>query len=132
MMAAAAATAVRVVLVEDDPDASDAMVRVLRKAGFEVESCGSAGAALVELEMGQKPAAAIIDLGLPDATGDLVLWRIRRDYAKDVPVAVISGRPDLLARPELQRELPDAIFAKPLDLRAVVAWLRRVVPLASA
>ena len=126
MMAAAAATAVKLLLVEDDADASEAITRVLRKSGFEVEWCSSAGAALVELETGPKPAAAIVDLGLPDATGDLVLWRIRRDYARDVPVAVISGRPDLLARPELQREVPDAVFPKPLDLKAVVAWLKSV------
>ena len=125
-MAPASATAVKLLLVEDDPDAGDAIVRVLRKSGFDVEWCNCAGAALVELEMGPKPAAAIIDLGLPDATGDLVLWRIRRDYARDVPVAVISGRPDLLARPELQREVPDAVFPKPLDLKAVVAWLKSV------
>jgi DNA-binding response OmpR family regulator len=125
-MMAAAATAVRLWLVEDDPDSSDAISRVLRKSGFEVEWCSSAGAALVELEMGHKPAAAIIDLGLPDATGDIVLWRIRRDFARDVPVAVISGRPDLLSRPELRREAPDAVFAKPLDFKAVVAWLKSV------
>jgi DNA-binding response OmpR family regulator len=126
MMAAAAATAVRLLLVEDDPDAGEAVARVLRRSGFDVEWCNSAGAALVELEMGAKPAAAIIDLGLPDATGDIVLWRLRRDYARDVPVAVISGRPDLLSRPELRREAPDAVFAKPLDLKAVVAWLKSV------
>ena len=108
MMAAAAATAVKVLLVEDDPDASDAIVRALRKQGFEVDAAGSAGAALVRLEVSARPAAAIIDLRLPDASGSLILWRIRRDYGRDVPVAVVTGLPDPDHRPELVREQPDA------------------------
>jgi DNA-binding response OmpR family regulator len=125
-MMMAAATAMKLLLVEDDPDASDVITRALHKAGFEVEPCRSAGAALVELEMCPRPAAAIIDLGLPDATGDIVLWRIRRDYARDVPIAVITGRPDPFLRPELQRDPPDVVFPKPVDLKALVAWLKSV------
>jgi DNA-binding response OmpR family regulator len=121
-----AATAVRLSLVEDDPDAADAMSRVLRREGFEVEWCRSAGAALVELELHAKPAAAIIDLGLPDAHGGIILWRIRRDYGREVPIAVVTGKPDPLHRPELVREPPDVLFPKPLDLRALVAWLKSV------
>ena len=120
------ATAVKLLLVEDDPDSADVMTRALRKAGFDVDLCISAGAALVELELSPRPAAAIVDLGLPDAAGEIVLWRIRRDYARDVPVAVVTGSPDPLARRDLQRERPDMIFPKPVDLGALVAWLKSV------
>ena len=126
MMTAAAATAVKVLLVEDDPEASDAISRVLRKQGFEVDAVGSAGAALVLLEVRPKPAAAIIDLRLPDANGSLILWRIRRDHGRSVPVAVVTGLPDPEHRPELTREPPDVIFPKPLNLKSLVAWLRSV------
>ena len=126
MMAAAAATAVRLLLVEDDPDSRDAISRALRKQGFEVDVAQSAGAALVRLEVAPKPQAAVIDLRLPDANGGIVLWRIRREYGRTVPVAVVTGVPDPLARPELVREQPDVIFPKPLNLKALVAWLKCV------
>lgn len=126
MMAAAAATAVQTLLVEDDPDAADAITRVLQRAGFDVEWCQSAGAALLALEVSPKPAAAIIDLRLPDASGGIVLWRIRRDFGKSVPVAVVTGVPDPLAQPHLVREPPDAVFPKPLNLKALAAWLKSV------
>src|SRR3954464_5502535 len=67
------ATAVKLLLVEDDADTADVMTRALRKAGFDVDLCISAGAALVELELSPRPAAAIVDLGLPDAAGEIVL-----------------------------------------------------------
>jgi DNA-binding response OmpR family regulator len=126
MMMAAVASAVRLLLVEDDPDASEAISLVLGRQGFEVEWCQSAGAALVKLEVDPKPAAAIIDLGLPDATGAIVLWRIRRDYGRDVPVAVVTGQRDPLAQPHLVREPPDVVFTKPVDLNALAAWLKSV------
>ena len=55
-----------------------------------------------------------------------MLWRIRRDYGKSVPVAVVTGVADPLTRPELVREQPDRLFAKPVDLRELVAWLKSV------
>lgn len=125
-MMMAAITAVKLLLVEDDPDTGDVMARAFRKAGFEVDLCVSAGAALVELEMSPRPAAAVIDLGLPDAAGEIVLWRIRRDYARDVPVAVVTGAAEPLSRRDLQREQPDVIFPKPVDLKALVDWLKSV------
>lgn len=126
MMAASAATAVRLLLVEDDPDSRDAIARALRKQGFHVDVTGSAGAALVRLEVAPKPAAAVIDLRLPDGNGSIVLWRIRREYGRTVPVAVVTGAPDPLSRPELVREQPDVIFPKPLNVKGLVAWLKSV------
>src|SRR5438270_9459389 len=114
-MSATAATGVRTLLVEDDPDASEAISRVLQKQGFEVELCGTAGAALVRLGLHPKPAAAIIDLGLPDSNGGIVIWRIRRDHGKTMPVAVVTGMRDPLSHPFVAREPPDVIFPKPVD-----------------
>jgi len=72
------------------------------------------------------PGAAIIDLGLPDANGGIVLWRIRRDFGADVPVAVVTGLPDPLKQPYVAREPPDVVFPKPVDLKALVGWLKLV------
>ena len=126
MMAAAAATAVKVLLVEDDADTRDALAKALRTQGFEVDATASAGAALAQLETGHTPAAALVDLGLPDADGSLVLWRIRRGHGRRVPVAIITALPDPHERPELVRERPDVIFRKPLSVKSLVAWLKSV------
>ena len=126
MMSASAATAVRLLLVEDDRDSRDVIARALRKQGFHVDAAESAGAALVRLEVAPKPAAALIDLRLPDGNGDIILWRIRREYGRTVPVAVVTAVADPLSRPELVREQPDVIFPKPLNIKALVAWLKSV------
>ena len=83
------------------------------------------GQALAKLELGLRPAAAVIDMKLPDGSGGVVLWKLRR-WNPQTPIAVVTGMPDALRHPELVREPPDALFTKPLDLAALVAWLKRV------
>ena len=121
-MQGAAATALKTLVVEDDPQEREAMRRALERAGFSVDCAGTAGAALIKLETGLIPAAAIIDMRLPDAGGDIVLWRVRcRDPA--IPIAVVTGIANAAAHPELVRNPPDRLFTKPLDMDALIAWL---------
>jgi two-component system OmpR family response regulator len=120
----AVTTAVRLLLVEDDPDASEVIARALQSHGFEVEACASAGAALVRIDLNPRPGAAIIDLGLPDGPGGIILWRLRRDFGDDMPVAVVTGKADPLTQPYVARGRPDVVFPKPVDLKALVAWVR--------
>ena len=125
MASAAAATAVRTLIVEDDPDTCDAISRALRREGFHAECVQTVGAALVKLETEPMPGAAIIDMRLPDASGGIILWRIRRS-SRGVPIAVVTGMPNPQSHPELLREPPDRLFTKPVDLHALVSWLKTV------
>jgi len=121
-MAAAAATAVRALIVEDDPDACDALVAALNRHGFDVDCARTVGEALVKLERGLIPAAIIVDMRLPDASGGLLLRRIHREHLS-TRVAVVTGLPDPMNHPDLVRFPPDRLFTKPLDFAALIAWL---------
>lgn len=122
---AAAATAVRTLIVEDDSDTAEAISRVMEAEGLEPEVATSAGQALVKLEMGPPPGLVLLDLGLPDADGALVLWRIRRS-AWRTRVAVVTGRSDAASDPALLHYQPDRVFTKPLDLMELVEWVRSI------
>ena len=124
-MAAAAVTATKTLVLEDDPDTADAMKLALEREGIQVECVSTVGAALVKLEMGMTPAAAVLDLKLPDASGGIVLWRLRRRNRR-MPIAVVTGMPDAMSHPELVKEPPDKLFVKPVDLHELVEWLKSV------
>jgi ActR/RegA family two-component response regulator len=124
-MMTAATTALKALIVEDDPDAAEVLSRALEAGGFEPECAMSVGAALVKLERGLTPAAAIIDMRLPDGSGGVILWRIRR-RDPNIPIAVVTGMADAASHPEIVREPPDIIFQKPVDLNALVDWLKSV------
>jgi two-component system, OmpR family, response regulator RegX3 len=124
-MAAAAATAVRTLIVEDDQDSADALARALAEHGHDVNVVGNVGKALVRLEMGLPPQVIILDLRLPDASGGLLLRRVRRDRL-DIKVAVVTGVADAESNLDLKRFPPDALFRKPVRFHELLGWLESV------
>jgi two-component system, OmpR family, response regulator len=84
-----------VLLVEDDPRLAQELVRVLKRAGHEVELRASL-TGVVSVAAQAQCDVVLLDLVLPDGDGLEVLPQLRAQSA--VPVLVISGRPELEAR----------------------------------
>ncbi|MBO9558958.1 MAG: response regulator [Caulobacter sp.] len=82
----------RVLLVIEDDDKFAAIVRDLsREMGFQTLVAGTAEEAL-KLARQFKPSAVVLDVGLPDESGLMVLDRLKRDDAtRHIPIHVISG-----------------------------------------
>jgi DNA-binding response OmpR family regulator len=115
----------RVLLVEDDPVLGPATAQGLSLEGFAVDlrtDGGSASAALVT----QKFAAVVLDLGLPDVSGENLLhsWRERADFT---PVLVLTARGFVLDRVRLLNLGADDYLVKPFDLLELTARLRALI-----
>lgn len=82
----------RVLLVVEDDDKFAAIVRDLsRELGFQCLVAGTAEEAL-KLARRFKPSAVVLDVGLPDESGLMVLDRLKRDDAtRHIPIHVISA-----------------------------------------
>ncbi|MBA3823000.1 MAG: response regulator [Ktedonobacterales bacterium] len=85
---------VHVLVVDDNQEDQQCLMRWLRKAGYAV-TCVSNGSAAIEACQRQHFAALILDMVLPDIHGHEVLRTIRAltGYA-DVPVIVVTMIPD--------------------------------------
>ena len=85
----------RVLVIEDDNDIRRLITDALRNAGLDVVAAVDAGQAL-RTALARKPAAVVLDIGLPDFDGTqfVARWRERRPDASDVPIVVVSGRAD--------------------------------------
>jgi DNA-binding response OmpR family regulator len=70
--------------------------------------------------------AAIVDMNLPDASGGLVVWQLRRRFWKELPIAVVTGMHNPQAEYNLSRDPPDRLFPKPLDVDQLLAWVHAV------
>jgi two-component system KDP operon response regulator KdpE len=79
----------RLLVVEDDAPTRTAVAAYLRGAGFAVDEAPDAGAALRAWESA-RPDIVVLDLGLPDRDGVVVIRRVRRDAA--TPILVLSAR----------------------------------------
>jgi DNA-binding response OmpR family regulator len=120
-----AALARRVLVVEDDAPSRTALSRVLTMSGYDV--LGASDLAKAATQLVWQPDFVLLDLMLPDGGGLDLLSRIRR---RDDPtmVAILSAASDEMLAHALQFR-PDAIFRKPIDVPALLAWLKNPTPL---
>lgn len=79
----------KILIVEDDPGICTFLRAVLASDGYDVIIVNSGGGAL-EMIASHCPDCILLDLGLPDADGTLVIQRVRQWTA--TPIIVISAR----------------------------------------
>lgn len=130
MMAAGAATVTaggapgtgrrRVLVVEDDPSSRDAMARLLRVRGLDVQPAGTLAEGFAGLAWG--PHCVILDLMLPDGVGTSLLAHVRSEQLP-VRVAVVTaaGEPDMLD--QVKRLRPELMLRKPINVKDLMTWL---------
>ncbi|TME97073.1 MAG: response regulator [Chloroflexi bacterium] len=109
----------RVLLIEDDPDIRRLIAGALRDVGLDVVPAMD-GAQALRTALARKPAAVVLDLGLPDFDGAefVARWRERRPDAGDVPIVIVSARPD---RREVGGLLgARRVFGKPFEVDELV------------
>ena len=82
---------IKILLVEDDPDALDLAAYVLRRERFVVLEATD-GAQAIRRWKADRPDLVILDLGVPNLDGFEVLRRIREE--EQTPVLVLTGRHD--------------------------------------
>jgi CheY-like chemotaxis protein len=120
-------TAKRILVAEDEALAAMALEDELLLAGYEVELAPDGQAAL-DAARRALPDLLLTDLRMPRLDG-LGLIRALRALAPDVPVVVMTGYAGASGAEAFRRpgEGPVALFAKPLDLDAVLAEIARLL-----
>jgi DNA-binding response OmpR family regulator len=114
-----------VLVVDDEPPIADLLRTYLVRDGFAVETCGDGRAALDAIAR-RRPAAVILDVGLPGLDGTQVCRRLR-EAGDWTPVLFVTARDDEVDR-VLGLELgADDYVTKPFSPREVVARLRAVL-----
>ena len=104
----------RVLVVDDDADVRKMLVRVLRRAGFEVVDIDSGRRALSELEK-QRFDVVVSDVHMPDGDGLDVVRGVRR-YDLDLPVILVSGKPDVHSAATALEFGAFRYLTKPIDI----------------
>ncbi len=119
----------RILLIEDEPDLSDSISRVLRGAGHRVVAVQDGLEAFFHLEKGA-PDLIISDIGLPGFDGLEILQRVRANaQLAFTPVIFLTAAAGLCHQRTAMNLGADDFLAKPVDraelLQAVESRLRR-------
>ena len=109
-----------VLVIEDNRQAADLMVRHLVRGGYRAE-VAAGGTEALEMARRLRPAAITLDILLPGLDGWELLEELKRDEAtRDIPILVVT----VVDEPELGRALgAHDYFLKPVDGQALVSRL---------
>ncbi len=118
------ARAPRVLVVEDDGDIADVLVRSLRLEGYDVR-LSTDGLVALDDAHAFLPDVVILDLGLPRMDGVEVAKQLRSD--DDVPILMLTARDALEARVTGLDAGADDYLVKPFERQELLARLRALL-----
>ena len=107
----------RVLLADDDPDLRRVLVRLLRRADFDVVDVDTGRKAVEALES-HSFDVILADVQMPEGGGLDLLGAVRR-IDLDVPVILMSGNPDIQSAAAAVEYGAFRFLVKPLDMNAL-------------
>jgi len=110
-----------VLIIDDEPQIRRLLVATLEVSGFRVLAAASGQEGLV-LATQHRPAVVILDLGLPDLSGQEVLRRLR-DWS-NMPVVILSVQDDEAGKVAALNAGADDYVTKPFNSAELLARLR--------
>ena len=120
--------AMKILIVDDEPDMVASLSRIMAKAGFQVESACD-GQEAVEKNLSWKPDAVIMDIRMPRMNGIEACFAVQQE-SPDIPVILMTGFSDALddANQSVFHQACQKrqvhIMLKPLDLDRVIRIVR--------
>jgi two-component system, OmpR family, response regulator len=115
----------KLLVLEDDAQLCDVLVRSLRAEGFEARGVRTARE-LLDRVGGELPDVFVIDIGIPDADGRDVCQALRAQGI-DTPVLFLTARDALTDRLSGFSAGGDDYVTKPFDIEEVVARVQALL-----
>jgi two-component system, OmpR family, copper resistance phosphate regulon response regulator CusR len=116
---------VRLLLVEDEPDAARVLAKGLREQTYAVDVVGDGEAACYQASVADYDAI-VLDVMLPRKDGLAVCRQLRQD-GLSVPVLMLTARDGVEARVAGLDSGADDYLEKPFDFRELLARLRALL-----
>ena len=113
---------VRVLIVDDEPNALSALASLLEDEGFLVETAKDGLAALPKVR-DFAPDILVVDVEMPGLKGDDLVRKVREDRP-ELPAILMTGH-DARAVAAARRELSAGYIGKPLDIDELVSAIHR-------
>lgn len=114
-----------VFLVDDDPSVLRALSRLMRSAGYAVETFSSP-AEFLKRETASRPGCIVVDLCMPEMTG-LDLQRAVARLNQALPVIFLTGQGDIPSTVEAMKAGAMDFLTKPVDDRALLDVIARAL-----
>ena len=115
-----------VLIVDDNPGVTRALARLLEQHGYRTVVCHTGTEALAYAAR-SKPAAALVDIHLPDICGLTLSKQLRAKFGEDsCPIIVLSGDTSMENLKRLPQAGANYFLSKPFKSEHLVERLREL------
>lgn len=111
----------KILIVEDDLDINNLLAEILKGAGYETDSAYTGREALLLLKL-KEYDLVILDLMMPNMTGEEVIQEIRKN--NKISIIVISAKGDKDTKINVLKLGADDFIKKPFDIDEVLAQVQ--------
>lgn len=115
----------RILVVEDERKVAEMVSRGLRAERYAVDAAGT-GEAAWEMAAATNYDLVILDLGLPDMDGRVLLQRLRSQKA-EVPILILSARDSTASKVETFESGADDYLTKPFAFAELTVRVRALL-----
>lgn len=115
----------RILVVDDEPEVRNLIIRKLTNVGFDLLSANSAGHALEVIQQKGLPHLAIIDINMPGMNG-LELCEAIQQYV-DLPVILVTAISESTTTIKAIEHYAEDYIVKPFNLDELVARVQRLL-----
>jgi len=112
-----------ILIVDDKAKETRAVATLMNAAGFRGIGCLSGAEALASVDA-QIPAAAVIDIHLPDISGLILAQTLRARLGPGMPIIIVSGDTSMETLNSLTHVGATYFFSKPLSSTMLLEQLR--------
>ncbi len=114
----------KILIIEDDRTINGLLRSIIEKSGYVVDSAYN-GADGLAMGLHEEYGLILLDLMLPEKTGEDIVKELRR--VNETPVIVLSAKSETLNRVELLRLGADDYITKPFDIDEVLLRIQAVL-----
>lgn len=106
---------VKILIVDDEVFARDAMAKIIARKGFEV-LVASTGEECIKLFKNENPQVLFLDIILPDLDGDHV-YTYLKEIKKDIVVYFITGSGFIFTKENAMKAGASGYLQKPIEIQ---------------
>lgn len=118
-----------ILVLDDSPTMVMSLSRVLKNAGYQVETASNGKQGLSLLSGGSKPNVILTDLNMPEMDGITFIREARRTSAgRFVPIIVLTTEGGAARRDEARTAGASGWLTKPTDPGELIATLKQLLP----
>jgi DNA-binding NtrC family response regulator len=110
----------KVLIVDDEKDAADALAEICKIAGYETDWAPTGEFGLRKLQLDKDIAVVLLDKNLPGMSGLDFIKRAKNDLKSYVQIVLVTGYPSVEAFREAVKSGAYTCLKKPFDMNEVI------------